>query len=161
MFKAVMAAMLCVATPALSQVVIPENGVQIAEPEAGFTLYQEEDYVASRLWVHDNIERFSIILINSQEPGNTYTGMAWEERAFDPIISQDADIKSYSQGDGWMHAEGEMGGNGFYQRSSFNNGCPVIATLIVTYPREQQDNALAEFTRLADSLTIAPSPICP
>jgi len=42
MFRTVVVAMLCVATPALSQVVIPENGVQIAEPEAGFTLYQEE-----------------------------------------------------------------------------------------------------------------------
>lgn len=161
MFRAILVAMLCVATPSLSQVVIPENGAQIAEPEAGFTLYQEEDDVVSRLWLHDTIERFSIILINSQDPGNNYTGMAWEERAFDPIVSQDADITSYTQGSGWMLAEGEMGGNGFYQRSTFKNGCPVIATLIVTYPREKQDIALTEFTRLADSLTIAPSPICP
>jgi len=37
----------------------------------------------------------------------------------------------------------------------------VIATLIVEYPREERRRAREVFTSLADSLSIAPSPICP
>jgi hypothetical protein len=161
MFRAAFIATACMASPAFAQVTIAENGIQIAVPAQGFSLYTGEEFFMARLWVHDNIERFSITIMDKQDPENTYTGMDWDERGWDPIISQDADIKSYYQGEGWMIAEGEVAGNGFYQRSVIKEGCRVIATLIVEYPRDFPSPAQAEFTRLAESLAIAPSSLCP
>ena len=160
-FKAGLVVALLAATPAFSQVTISENGIQIAAPSEGFRLYEDDEFLGARLWVHDSIERLSITIMDKQDPDNAYAGMDWEARAWDPIISQDAHISAYYQGEGWMIAEGEVAGNGFYQRSVIKEGCPVIATLIVEYPRDIENAAQAEFTRLAESLAIAPSPLCP
>ncbi len=161
MFKAALIAAACISSPALAQVTIAENGIQIAAPMPGFSLYEGDEFFMARLWVHDSIERFSVTIMDKQDPENAYTGMNWEERAWDPIISQDAHILAYYQGEGWVIAEGEVAGNGFYQRSIIKEGCPVIATLIVEYPRDMPSPAQAEFTRLAESLAIAPSSLCP
>jgi len=87
--------------------------------------------------------------------------MDWDERAWDPIVSPDVHISGYYQGGGWVIAEGEVAENGFYQRSVINDGCPVIATLIVEYPQEERSLAQRTFTCLAESLSIAPSLLCP
>jgi len=161
MFRGAVLAMLCIASPALSQVTIAENGIQIAAPADGFSLYNSDEFFKARLWVHDKIEVFSITIMDKQDPDNTYTGMDWEARLWDPIVPQSAHISAQYQGANWIIAEGEISGNGFYQRSIIKEGCPVIATLIVEYPQEARSQAQVAFTRLAESLTIAPSPLCP
>lgn len=111
--------------------------------------------------MHNRIEVYSITIMDKQDSENTYAGMDWDERAWDPIVSQDAHISSYAQGEGWAIAEGEVAGNGFFQRSIIKDGCPVIATLIVEFPRTAKAEAQAEFDRLSESLRIVPSPLCP
>ena len=160
-FRVAVVAALMAAAPALAQITIAENGIQIAKPSEGFSLYGSDEYFRARLWVHDSIERLSITIMDKQDPDNSYTGIDWEERAWDPIISQDAHISAYSQGVGWATASGEVAGNGFFQRSIFKEGCPVIATLIVEFPMQAQATAQAEFNRLAESLSIMSSPVCP
>ena len=161
MFKAAILAVLCMASPALSQVTIAENGIQIAAPMQGFSLYDSDEFYKARYWIHDSIPLFSITLMNKQDPENTYSGMVWEKRAWDPLVSQHADITVYHEAEGWMIAHGEISGNSFYQRSIIKNNCPVIATLIIEFPEEARALANIVSARLARSLTIAPSLLCP
>lgn len=161
MFRAGLVVAMLAATPTLSQVTISENGIQIAAPSEGFRLYEDDAVLGARLWVHDSIEGLSITLMDKQDPGNAYTGMEWEQRLPDPIISRDAHITAYYQGAGWMISEGKIAGNGFYQRSIIKEGCPVMATLTVEYPHDNPGQGQMEFTRLAKSLSLVPSPMCP
>ena len=99
-FRVGLAAALLAATPAHSQVTIAENGIQIAAPVVGFSLYDGEEFFRARLWLHESIPLYSVTIMDKQDPENSYTGMDWGARVWDPIISHAAHISAYSQGDG-------------------------------------------------------------
>ena len=76
--------------------------------------------------------------MDKQDPENTYSGMVWDKRAFDPLVSQDADNTIYHEADGWLIAHGEISGNSFYHRSVIKNVCPPVATLVIEFPEESR-----------------------